>query len=774
MNLPAANGLVTRLLGRWMTDDPETVVLEAGLEWRAGVPAGVMLFILAGVWVAVIAIHRSRRLDLTPPWRWTLGMLRAAVLTVPLLLMMQPNLAWQLERREAKTLAVVLDRSGSMSVEDGTETPPTSRWQRATTGLREALGTIDASGGAMQPRIRTYVFDEELTETPLADLPPSLPPQTGRLTAIGDALHDLSTELSGTPVAGVVLLSDGADNASTPERQPLAAGRRLARAGVPIHACLVGNERPRDASVALVAESPFAFVGDPVPIRVNVDHRELAGESVSITVFADDRMIESRDTVLPDNGDPVVQRFSVPFDQPGSQTVRAEIAPIPGELTTANNTARTDVLVVDEPLRVLYIERWPRWQFHFLRNAMLRDTLRCNPHLVLLSEDPATPEEERQTAAFPASAEELATFDVVVVGDLAPQDLSPQQWDWLHEHVVENGAGVIFIAGTMHMPTGFLDTAIGPLLPFDRAISIPEEDVRDYHPLLTTLGTHHPLMRMGFGDDPQSAWTRLPALQWYAGIADLKPGAVVLAERPGIDGEASTPLMILQRVGRGLSLFVGTDETWRWRYQVGNRYFYGFWGHAIQHVGMPHRAEAFQTVRIETPVRPVVRDRPVSVSVSIAPTDTTLALDATETLLLVADHAAGGPRLTFPVEQSADSPLIYHGAIRLPDEGEYRVFVEGYEDRGEAVIDVAAGTGAELELAYPQVNPTLMRQLADLTGGEYVTLAELPELINRLDLSPLRYRWSERVPLWDGWGLLSLLALLLTAEWVLRKWKYLP
>ena len=68
----------------------------------------------------------------------------------------------------------------------------------------------------------------------------------------------------------------------------------------------------------------------------------------------------------------------------------------------------------------------------------------------------------------------------------------------------------------------------------------------------------------------------------------------------------------------------------------------------------------------------------------------------------------------------------------------------------------------------------LLRRMAEMTGGEFVKLNRLGDLIGRLDLSPLRYRWSERIDLWDTWTMLLVLTALLTVEWILRKWRYLP
>jgi hypothetical protein len=433
--------------------------------------------------------------------------------------------------------------------------------------------------------------------------------------------------------------------------------------------------------------------------------------------------------------------------------------------------AVTEVHVIEQPIRLLYVEHWPRWQYQFLRNAVRRDH-RFEAHLVLMTEDPATPIEERQTASFPTTQEELETFDAIVLGDLSPQDLSPQQWDWVRDHVVDNGAGMVLIAGPRHMPGTFIDTPIGPLLPFERVVSTSADDVEPFQPAVTPLGVHHPLMRLGFGDDPLAAWQQLPRLQWFVGVEDLKPGAMVLAERPGEAGGDPTALVIIQRVGKGSVLYVGTDETWRWRYEVGNRYFYGFWAHAIQHVGMRHHVREFSSVRIEPASGRVSPDVPVRVNVSMEMlSDVEQGID--ETLTLIAESSVGLQQ-AFELRRAADSPFVYAARVQLAAPGPYRLYVEGYEDRGEATVEVLADGAAEPELADPAVDSLLLRQVAELSGGQFVSLEGLDGLINELDLSPLRYRWSERVPLWDGWMMLSILALLLTAEWVLRKWLYLP
>src|SRR5690606_38175990 len=134
----------------------------------------------------------------------------------------------------------------------------------------------------------------------------------------------------------------------------------------------------------------------------------------------------------------------------------------------------------------------------------------------------------------------------------------------------------------------------------------------------------------------------------------------------------------------------------------------------------------------------------------------------------------GAAPFSFTLQRSADSPLLYHGRVQFDTPDHYTLLVEGQEGRGQAAVEVLSAAGLDPELSDPRVNETLMRQIADLTGGQFIHSADLPNLLDRLDAAPLRHRWSQTMPLWDGWGLLTVLAALLAAEWGIRKWKYLP
>ena len=85
-------------------------------------------------------------------------------------------------------------------------------------------------------------------------------------TAVGDALRDVVTRKRGQPLAGVLLVTDGANNTGA---QPLESAAALRQEGVPVYVYGVGITSPRDIIVANLFAPDVTFVKDEaVTVRV--------------------------------------------------------------------------------------------------------------------------------------------------------------------------------------------------------------------------------------------------------------------------------------------------------------------------------------------------------------------------------------------------------------------------------------------------------------------------------------------------------------------------
>jgi uncharacterized membrane protein len=230
-------------------------------------------------------------------------------------------------------------------------------------------------------------------------------------------------------------------------------------------------------------------------------------------------------------------------------------------------------------IRVLYVEGSPRWEYRYLAQALVRDS-EVDAHVWLASAEPDFPQEhsrdsrepafQRPLEALPESAEALLAYDVVILGDVAPDALPHELPALLREFVEVGGRGLVVIAGE-RMPRAWRDTALSAVLPAAALGGASESEATGYR--VTEAGSASPILV------PFEQWASLPRVSVRI-AADPAPGAATLLE---IDGER---LVLTSSPGRGRVFLSATDETWRWRKDSGDRPVYGmFWKRVLGWAG---------------------------------------------------------------------------------------------------------------------------------------------------------------------------------------------
>src|SRR5690606_6685 len=118
----------------------------------------------------------------------------------------RPVLNVERVRDRENVLAIALDASASMALREESE-GERSRLQRAVTALE---------GDVLQPLANTFelrLFSFADSVTPLSSL--AVVPPPGPQTRIGDAITNIVQHAASLPLAGIVLVSDGAENADS-------------------------------------------------------------------------------------------------------------------------------------------------------------------------------------------------------------------------------------------------------------------------------------------------------------------------------------------------------------------------------------------------------------------------------------------------------------------------------------------------------------------------------------------------------------------------------
>lgn len=142
-----------------------------------------------------------------------------------------------------------------------------------------AASTNTASRGPLKTTIAQYPWIEGFN------------PQ-GSLTAMGDALRDVLARKRGQPLAGVLLVTDGANNSGAPPREIAPLFRQE---GVPLHIYGVGITSPRDIIVANVFAPEVSFVRDEVTATVRVRAQGMNGQSARLKLALGDTIVGERE-----------------------------------------------------------------------------------------------------------------------------------------------------------------------------------------------------------------------------------------------------------------------------------------------------------------------------------------------------------------------------------------------------------------------------------------------------------------------------------------------
>jgi hypothetical protein len=345
------------------------VVFERGslgfdwpVPWMALIPLALVAAV-AGAW-----FYGRPQAGLSQRDRWVLGGLRVAVIAMVAACLARPVLAVSRAIEQRNVVGIVVDDSRSMRIADhGTA----ARGDYA----HEVFGGADSAlFKALAEKFQLRFFrasgaggrSEVLGDTPL----------NGSRTHLATSLLRAEEELAGAPVAGMVLISDGADNTSSmPGATPMLEQLLALRARqIPVYAIGVGSERfARDIELSRVEVPGTVLREASILVEVVLSQRGYSGTKVPVVVEDSGRIIGSRDVALPKDGEATVVRIRVPASEKGARLLKVRVPVQNGEMVKENNERDAVVVVSDRREKILYLEGEPRYELKFIRMAVEDD-----------------------------------------------------------------------------------------------------------------------------------------------------------------------------------------------------------------------------------------------------------------------------------------------------------------------------------------------------------------------------------------------------------------
>ena len=735
-----------------------------------GLSAGTAFMVGIAIIVATVWVYFRTTPQLAAWQKGLLSVLRSLLIAMILLMLMQPVLLLTVEGTIRRSLLVLIDSSASMQIKDLRQDPDDIKRAAIAKGALDPKGGlkqgVPADADSFSNMSRSDVLKAMLTTDKLnllqklsetydvipytfgqtlqalssgADAsgkPPAgdAPTSTSFLdsikfdkpyTAIGDAVRSLLDLKRGQPLAGILLITDGNNNYGS---QPLDAAALAQQDKVPIFAYGVGISSPHDIAVTQVFSPEVVFAREEAQVTVMVRSQAMSGRSAKLVLKLGDQVVDTKDLTFGDDSEQSVPMKFLPT-QKGEYELEASIDALPDEAVKDNNKASQRVRVIDGKVQVLYIEQKPRWEYRYLQAMLVRDR-RLDAKFYLVEGDPELSHEENSPylGTLPLNKDDWMKYDVVIIGDVNSRLLNDSQMQSISDLVSTFGGGVIFLAGKRFMPDSYRRTPLENLFPviFEGQAGSNGAPSTKQIPLdLTPAGQNSLTMRLADKEDDNTAiWKNLPGIYWDSRVTKAKPAAEVLLDDPSPEKatrSGAMPVVALQSYGTGQVLFVGTDETWRWRRNIGEKYYTRFWGQVMLRLGLPRLLGASQLTQLTTEKKEYVSGERVVVSGRLYRSGFQPVIDPSVqgTLTVKPDQpdsvSAGDLKKDVTLLASPGKPGYYEGEIVVTTPGVY-TFSTSIDPT--SMLDFRV-TEPRFELGETALNLALLKKMAETSGGAF-------------------------------------------------------
>ena len=720
-----------------------------------GSPAWFILFIIA----AAAGAYYAYRYVARDKYSVGLVVLRAVTFSVLAFIFLRPVLNISTVLPQESYMAVVIDNSESMKIKDDGQVARSEQLQKQL----EATNFIKRLEDKF--KVRTYRFDRD------SERIEGMYRMTysGKRTRLESATDLLYQELGTVPLSGVVLITDGVDNASKQWTESLS---RLEARHIPFYTVGVGSENiTRDAEIVKVAAPRETLKESTAVVDVSYRSHGFSGRKATLYVRENGVLLKSEEVVLPADGEIAEKSIDLPVKNEGTRlfsfALQAQDDRIP-----ENNTLDALVEIKNDHPQILYIEGEPRWEFKFLRRAIQDDP---NIRLVTLLRSSQNKFYrqgiDKEAEGFPKKREELFQYKGLIFGSIESTFFTQDQLKMVVDFVSNRGGGFLMMGGRNSFVGGrYQNSPIADILP----IQMSQEDrtpiIGRLKLAVTDYGRTHPLMKLSPDANANiKQWSELPPLNDFNKTLEAKVGGIVLARgQPEQKGSSEPILLAYQRYGRGRTMAFTSGSSWRWQME------------------MDHEDQTYELFWKQI-LRWLVNTSPDPVMIS-SDKDTYLPGEAIRLYAEVSNktfdrmnNAKVIAKVTNPDGVTESLPLDWNGA----QEGVYQTELNAGEP-GIYRVEIDAAQGSEnlgtnrtafqvqdrpVEYYNARLDTRFLQSVASATGGRYYPLSKIGDVPDDAVYVAGETSFVEQKELWDVPFLFMLLCVTLAAEWFWRKRK---
>lgn len=600
------------------------------------------------------------------------------------------------------------------------------------------------------------------------------------VTNLSSAMEAINRDAPQAGTRAVLLLTDGRHN-DPAAHDPRDAAKSLS--DIPVYVIPVGSSHvPRDLILHHV-DAPRAVVeGDQLAVEAIVTASDCAGEKCVVELTERNSVVDRQELQVDSARRDFRVRLTAPSKGTGRHDYSLKVLPVKGESVATNNSADFGVDIIDATLRILVADDVPRWEFRYLVRLFERDK-RVQYDQILFNPTSGSGE-NGSPAQLPRDVDEWSRYRLVILGDLNTSELDPGRQKALKDYLVDRGGTVVLIAGDQAMPQAFLGMPLLDFLPVSAAEA--RDSSQGYDLALSAEGLQNPAMQIA--DPPESSdeiWKemtrQLPiySLSQYCMPKSTARTLINATKQAGAESE-NKAFLCWQMVGRGRIVYLAAPAVYQLRMKFGDRYHYRFWGQLVRWAVARDLAQGSKTVKLVTDrSRALVGDH-VQVIANLSDLGNH-PLASAEVRVQASTNGQAGSLIELRPDPKI--PGRYLGEISPTEEGTLSLQAFGAD-----VAQLLASEGVtkpitttvmvepspSVEMQDTRANVPLLKQIAELTGGQIVPPAAVSQLVELTDLEPTVHQETSRQPIWNRWSLLWLFCGLLTFEWAVRKATGLP
>lgn len=698
------------------------------------------------------------------------AVLRLAVIAGLALILMRP-MRLEADKRPSVTpvFALVVDRSASMCTKDVGDTSRNEAIVQALNAARDSIERKMRQGYTL----KVFEFSDQLRETTYDHLLTGGDP-AGEQTDLASALIGAAEGGEGQH-AGMLVISDGRVNHVAGPGGVVQAARYLRARKVPVWTVSVGKEgsRARDVYALARLNQNFVYVRQPGSIDVTIDQSGYQGWPAMVHLKREGVEVTAQQVLLADNTTQI--SFPITENAPGLFEYNVEVDPFPGESDLQNNKRAVFVRVTDHRTQVLLVEAEPYWDSKFMLRALRKDPNLDVTSFFQLNErksiairqvqsnpdrDDADPKASPAAVRIPRTRDELFAYDVVILGRGADRIFNAEELKLFKAYLTERGGNIVFARGRAY---GERSNALAEIDPLIWGV----DKLSDVRFALTEKGKE----TFSFTEAPDATVMikELPSMLSVTRVEKEKQLATILARTETGKPGQELAVIACQRYGKGKVLSVGSAGLWRWSLvpDEAERYqgvYEEFWSQLVRWLVaysdfMPSQEITFESNRnayqLGDQVRLAVRTRQIDLK-QYKPQLEVKRVDGKQYKLeLQADPDQGGVFTSmFIPDAEGEFVATLRNNIGQPRQDTVRFTV--YQDSREK--------------RFVAADPSLLGQVARVTGGEPLKLDELQSLPDRVrKFEQLTAERRRPVDAWDGPGIFYLLMGLAATEWLIRR-----